>query len=107
MNKSKKFVTIIAIILVLMIIGMVLFIILSGTKYDGEYFEQDKDNPTLYYVYMHETKNPQNRYKVETQSQIMAKQLSELKDTKLHFKDRYMIFGTSNLPYERIEDDES
>ena len=104
MNRGDKFVLKVVAVLLGMIIGMVIYIIFSGTKYTGEdYYEQDKVNPTLYYVYMHETDNPQNRYKVETQSQIMAKQLSELKDTKLHFKDRYMIFGTSNLPYERIE----
>ena len=108
MNRGDKFVLKVVAVLLGMIIGMVIYIIFSGTKYTGEdYYEQDKDNPTLYYVYMHETDNPQNKYKIETQSQIIAKQLSEIKGEKLHFKNRYVVFENNSLPYEKIEDNES
>lgn len=93
-------------VLILIIVGVIvsMFVVVFTAKhYSGEYFEQDATNPSLYYVYIHEVDNPDNRYKIEVTSKLYAKHIAECVDTRMNMKSEgYVVYNGEPLPYEVI-----
>ena len=88
------------------IIALMFITVFTAKHYSGEYFEQDATNPSLYYVYVHEVDNPDNRYKIEVTSKLYAKHIAECVDTRLNMKSEgYVVYNGEPLPYEVITDE--
>jgi len=88
--------------IILIIIAACSIALVTLPHYDGEYYEHNSDN-NMYYVYVHDADNESARYRIETPSQIFAKQISEIRDSRLTIKDdMYVVYNGEHLPCEFI-----
>lgn len=95
---------VILLLVMIIAVGLIPFAYHDDT-FEGESYYQDETNPTLYYVYVHKTEDPSERYMIETSSKIYAERLSQIRDTELAVftENGYVKYNKELLPIKKIE----